>query len=118
MDNAQRERLGHFAVAHGTPDDNRDASRRERATDAVANVLHYLASQGEDDPPAILSSATSHYLAEREPAAGRWSFDAEVQVTAANPEEARERAEELAGAVLRMDTGSLYLPEGQPERVE
>lgn len=60
--NALRVAWGGTAVAHGCPD--QDEPDRERAIDTVANVLHWLADQGEEDPAAILSSAAAHFLQE------------------------------------------------------
>lgn len=63
--NAQRAAWGGNAVKHGCPDLCEPA--RDRAIDTVANILHWLAEQGAEDPAAILSSAASHFLQEDVP---------------------------------------------------
>lgn len=63
MTNEQRARFGEEAVEVGTPDRGQNDDRTD-AIDTVANILHWLASLGEDDPVGILSSASSHFLVE------------------------------------------------------
>jgi hypothetical protein len=64
--NALRAALGKRAVDAGTPDREGDGSNRTDAIDTVANVLHYLASVGEDEPAGMLSSAAAHFYVETE----------------------------------------------------
>lgn len=65
MDPRRCAQFGKAAVDAGTPDRGQD-DERTNAIDAVANVLHHLDSLGEEDPPAILASAVTHYYAEKE----------------------------------------------------
>lgn len=65
MDPRRSAEFGKAALDAGTPDRGRD-DERTGAIGAVANILHYLESVGEEDPAAILSSAATHYFAERE----------------------------------------------------
>lgn len=67
MDPRRLAEFGRAAIDAGTPDRGADEERAE-AIGAVANVLHYLDSIGEEDPEAILASAATHYFAEREDA--------------------------------------------------
>ncbi len=59
--------LGRAAVDAGVPNRSQ-ADPRTEATVAITNVLHYLDSTGEEDPAAILSSAATHFFAEKETA--------------------------------------------------
>lgn len=61
---SQRAEFGRAAVDAGCVDRHRDDDRTA-ATDAIANVLHYLDAIGEPEPELILSSAATHYFAER-----------------------------------------------------
>jgi hypothetical protein len=65
MDPRQCAQYGRAAVDAGTPDRGQEDERTD-AIDTVANILHYLDSRGEQDPPAILASAVTHYYAEKE----------------------------------------------------
>lgn len=65
MDPRRCAQHGRAAVDAGTPDRGQEDERTD-AIDTVANVLHYLDSIGEEDPPAILSSAVTYYYAEKE----------------------------------------------------
>lgn len=65
MDLRQRAQLGKAALHAGGLGRGRD-DRRTDAIEVVANVLHYLESIGADDPAAMLSSAATHYFAEKE----------------------------------------------------
>jgi hypothetical protein len=63
--NARRAMFGKRAVDAGTPDRGDDGDRTD-AIDTVGNVLHFLASAGEDEPAGMLSSAAAHFYAETE----------------------------------------------------
>ncbi|HEY2333625.1 MAG TPA: hypothetical protein VGH58_01285 [Solirubrobacterales bacterium] len=65
MDQRRSAQFGKAVVDVGTPDRGQNDERTD-AIDAVANVLHYLDSVGEEDPTAILASAVTHYYAEKE----------------------------------------------------
>jgi hypothetical protein len=65
MDPRRSAQYGKAAVDAGTPDRGQDDERTD-AIDAVANILHHLDGLGEEDPPAILASAVTHYYAEKE----------------------------------------------------
>jgi hypothetical protein len=65
MDTKRSAEFGQAAVDAGTPDRGQNDERTD-ATDAVANILHYLASVGEPEPADILSSAATHFFAEKE----------------------------------------------------
>ena len=69
LDCSQRAELGRAAVDAGCADRDRNDDRTA-ATDTITNVLHYLASVGEVEPELVLSSAATHYFAERQ---GLWS---------------------------------------------
>ena len=65
MDSRRCAHYGKAAVDAGTPDRGQNDECTD-AIDTVANILHHLDSIGEEDPPAILSSAVTHYYAEKE----------------------------------------------------
>jgi hypothetical protein len=65
MDLRRRAHYGKAAVEAGTPDRGQNDERTD-AIDAVANILHHLDDLGEEDPPAILASAVTHYYSEKE----------------------------------------------------
>jgi hypothetical protein len=69
LDNSRRAELGRVAVDVGCAERGRD-DERSAATEAVANVLHHLAAIGEAEPELILSSAATHFFAERQ---GVWT---------------------------------------------
>lgn len=69
MDIKERAELGRAAVEAGSVDHAADGER-EAATDAIGNILHRLASVGESEPELVLSSAATHFFAERE---GHWT---------------------------------------------
>lgn len=54
--------FGRAAVEVGCPDENEP---RTNAVDTIANVLHYLAEEGEENPLGVLESASMHFEAER-----------------------------------------------------
>jgi hypothetical protein len=64
---AQFADLGRAAVDAGVPNRGRHDLRAD-ATVAVTNILHYLDGSGEEDPASILSSAATHFFAEKETA--------------------------------------------------
>jgi hypothetical protein len=57
-------KFGKAAVDAGTPDRGQNTDRVD-ATDAVANILHYLDSLGEPNPVEMLSAAADYYFAEK-----------------------------------------------------
>jgi len=65
MDPQRCADFGKAAVDAGTPDRGQDDERTD-AIDAVANILHYLDSIGEEEPTAILASAATHFFADKE----------------------------------------------------
>lgn len=65
MDPKRSAEFGRAAVDAGTPDRGQNDDRTD-ATDAVANILHYLQSIGEEEPADILSSAATHFFAEKQ----------------------------------------------------
>jgi len=65
MDTKRSASFGRAAIDAGTPDRGQNDERTD-ATDAVTNILHYLASVGEEEPADILSSAATHFFAEKE----------------------------------------------------
>jgi hypothetical protein len=65
MDPRRCAHYGKAAVDAGTPDRGQNDERTD-AIDAVANILHHLDGLGEEDPPAILASAVTHYYSEKE----------------------------------------------------
>lgn len=65
MDTKRSASFGRAAIDAGTPDRGQNDERTD-ATDAVTNILHYLATVGEEEPAAILSSAATHFFAEKE----------------------------------------------------
>jgi hypothetical protein len=65
MDPRRRAAFGKAAVDAGTPDRGKNDNRTD-AIDVVANILHWLRSIDEPDPAAILSSAATHFLVERD----------------------------------------------------
>lgn len=69
MELKQRAEFGRAAVNAGAVDRAEDGER-EAAINTVANILHWLASIGESEPELILSSAATHFFAERE---GLWT---------------------------------------------
>lgn len=61
--NADRARRGGNAVRAGTPDyDSSDP--HTSAVDAIANIMHWLKSEG-GDPTRVLESARLHFQAEQ-----------------------------------------------------
>ena len=67
MDPRRRAAFGKAAVDAGTPDRGQNDNRTD-AIDAVANILHWLRSVDEPDPAAILNSAATQFLVERDEA--------------------------------------------------
>jgi hypothetical protein len=62
---SRNARLGKAALDVGARDRGRE-SNSDDAIDAIANILHYLESCGEEDPAALLASAVALYFAEKE----------------------------------------------------
>jgi hypothetical protein len=60
---------GQAAIEAGTPDYGQNGhglgGLRTDAVDTIANVLHLLAFNLDDDPQSVLASALRHHLAER-----------------------------------------------------
>lgn len=63
MTNERRAEFGGKAVDVGTPDRGQNDDRTD-AGDTIGNVLHWLASTGDEDPLSILVTGRDHYEAE------------------------------------------------------
>jgi hypothetical protein len=61
--NEVRAQYGEAAVDAGTPDRGMNDDSTD-AADAISNVLHWLAYQGDPDPLAALDRARMHFEAE------------------------------------------------------
>lgn len=100
---------------HGEPEPLSVGAKAIRK-DLLADLMHEAEAAGEDIS-VLLERAKIHYMAGRDDDEDTYAFDAEVQVRGTDADDAREKAEALARAVGRMDAGSVFLPEGQPEIV-
>ncbi len=65
MDTKRSAELGRAAVDAGAPNRGQRDERTD-ATDAVTNILHHLSAASEEEPADILSSAATHFFADKE----------------------------------------------------